>query len=177
MCPEGLQPCLDALVAAVDLLGVVDGGFALRDQRGDQQRHAGADVRAGDGLAVKLAGPMTTARWGSQMMTRAPMEIRRSTQTRRLSYIHSWMSDVPRAWVASTSAIEVRSAGKPGQGARGCAGRRRAGLPAPRALGRRGTKMSSPRTSKRTPSLPYADGGHPVLLGARVLRISTLAAA
>src|SRR4051794_12084499 len=45
---ERIQPLLDALVAAVDLMDVVDHALALRAERREQQRHAGADVGTGD---------------------------------------------------------------------------------------------------------------------------------
>src|SRR5262249_29617804 len=45
---ESVQSLLDALVAAIDLMDVVDDAFAFRAKRGEQQRHAGADVGAGD---------------------------------------------------------------------------------------------------------------------------------
>ncbi len=37
------------------------------------------------------------------------------TQYMRPGYIHSWMSTVPSAWVATAVAMLVRSDGKPGQ--------------------------------------------------------------
>ena len=87
-------------------------------------------------------GPATTARCGSHRTTRAPMSISRSTKNRRLSKSFSWMRTVPAHWVARTSAMDVRSAGKPGPrgvvdgGDRAARGRRTrpgAGRPAPRA--------------------------------------------
>src|SRR6185369_5226591 len=45
---EGIQPLLDALVAAVDLMNVVDHALPFCAERGEEQRHAGADVGAGD---------------------------------------------------------------------------------------------------------------------------------
>ena len=58
LCAKRPEPLLDPLVAAVDLADVVDHAAALRAQGGDQQRHAGADIRAGQPLrlAVELAG-------------------------------------------------------------------------------------------------------------------------
>ena len=49
-------------------------------------------------------------------MIRAPMPTSLSTKNSRFSNIFSKMSTVPRAWVATASAIDVRSAGKAGQG-------------------------------------------------------------
>ena len=62
------------------------------------------------------AGPVTTTRCGSQRMIRAPMVISLSTKNRRFSNIFSKMRIVPRACVATTTAIDVRSAGNAGQG-------------------------------------------------------------
>src|SRR5690606_33716084 len=47
------QPLVDPLVAAFDLAGVVDVALAFRAERGDQQGHAGADVRALDDARVQ----------------------------------------------------------------------------------------------------------------------------
>src|SRR5829696_4240318 len=52
---ERAQALVDALVSAVDLADVVDLGLALRAERGDQHRHARADVRGGDALAAEPA--------------------------------------------------------------------------------------------------------------------------
>jgi hypothetical protein len=41
---ERIQPFVDALVAALDLVGVVDGGSALGADGREQHRHAGANV-------------------------------------------------------------------------------------------------------------------------------------
>ena len=49
-------------------------------------------------------------------MIRAPIVTSLSTKKRRFSNIFSKIRIVPSAWVASASAIEVRSAGKAGQG-------------------------------------------------------------
>ena len=62
------------------------------------------------------AGPVTTARCGSQRMIRAPMVTSLSTKKSRLSNIFSKIRIVPRAWVATVSAIDVRSAGNAGHG-------------------------------------------------------------
>src|SRR4051812_35321992 len=45
---KGIQPLLDAFVAAVDLMDVVNDAVALRAERREQKGHSGADVRAGD---------------------------------------------------------------------------------------------------------------------------------
>src|SRR2546423_11238028 len=50
---DGIQPLLDPLVAAIDLMDVVDDALALRAEGGEQQGHAGADVGAGDLCAVQ----------------------------------------------------------------------------------------------------------------------------
>src|SRR5918912_713769 len=60
-------------------------------------------------------GPATTTRCGSQTMIRAPMFTSLSTKKSRLSNIFSNTSTVPRACVATTTAIEVRSAGNAGR--------------------------------------------------------------
>ena len=65
--------------------------------------------------AYSRAGPVTTARCGSQRMIRAPMETSLSTKKSRLSNIFSKMRTVPCDCVAQVSAIEVRSAGNAGQ--------------------------------------------------------------
>src|SRR5438067_24090 len=49
-------------------------------------------------------------------MIRAPIETSLSTKKRRLSNIFSKISTVPRACVATTTAIDVRSAGNAGHG-------------------------------------------------------------
>ena len=59
---------------------------------------------------------MTTARCGSQRMIRAPIATSLSTKKRRLSNIFSKTSTVPCACVATTTAIDVRSAGNAGHG-------------------------------------------------------------
>src|SRR5690606_40705029 len=51
---ERLELALDVLVAAVDLRHVADDRRALGAQRGEQQRHPGADVRAGDAVALTV---------------------------------------------------------------------------------------------------------------------------
>ena len=59
---------------------------------------------------------MTIARWGSHMTMSAPIRISLSVKIRRFSNIHSWTRIEPSAWVASATAIEVRSAGNAGHG-------------------------------------------------------------
>ena len=49
-------------------------------------------------------------------MIRAPIETSLSTKNRRLSNIFSKISTVPRACVATVTAIDVRSAGNAGHG-------------------------------------------------------------
>src|SRR5918999_727683 len=49
------QAVVDPLIAAVDLADVGDLGGAVRAERGDEQGHARADVRAREALAVKTA--------------------------------------------------------------------------------------------------------------------------
>ena len=61
-------------------------------------------------------GPMTIARCGSQIVISAPMVISSSTKNRRFSNIFSKISTEPLAWVASATAMLVRSAGKAGHG-------------------------------------------------------------
>ena len=51
--PSAAQPLVDALVPAVDLPDVPDRRRALGAERGDHHRHAGADVRALEPLAVQ----------------------------------------------------------------------------------------------------------------------------
>src|SRR5687768_5721382 len=50
-CPETF---IDALVAAIDLPHVVDDALSLRAERGDEHRHAGADVRRLERRAAQL---------------------------------------------------------------------------------------------------------------------------
>ena len=64
--PRFRKPLVDALVAAIDLADVPDRGRALGAERGDQHRHAGADVRARQTLAVETCrsgdhGPVRVA--------------------------------------------------------------------------------------------------------------------
>ena len=66
--------------------------------------------------AWSILGPHTTARWGSQRVIFAPIEISLSTKNILLSNIFSKIKTVPSTWVATTVIIEVKSAGKPGHG-------------------------------------------------------------
>ena len=72
------------------------------------------------GLSIRcpssVAGPVTTARCGSQRMILAPIPTSLSTKNRRLSNIFSKIRTVPNAWVATVRAIDVRSAGNAGHG-------------------------------------------------------------
>src|SRR5437870_9026264 len=43
-----VQPLLNALVSAIDLMDVVDRALALGAERGEEQRHSGTDVGTGD---------------------------------------------------------------------------------------------------------------------------------
>ncbi len=63
-----------------------------------------------------FAGPVMTHRCGSQSTIRAPIVTSLSVKTRRFSNIFSCTSTVPRACVATATAIDVRSAGNCGQG-------------------------------------------------------------
>src|SRR5438045_5128216 len=62
------------------------------------------------GLAIRwpnnLAGPVTTARCGSQRMIRAPIETSLSTKNSRFSNIFSKIRTVPWACVATASRSE-----------------------------------------------------------------------
>src|SRR5829696_201120 len=53
--PERAQALVDPLVAAVDLADVADLGGAVGAQRGDQHRHARADVRRLEPFAAQAA--------------------------------------------------------------------------------------------------------------------------
>ena len=75
-------------------------------------RMSGEDRRA----PRSRRGPMTIARCGSQIVISAPIEISLSTKNRRFSNIFSKISTEPSDWVASATAIEVRSAGNAGHG-------------------------------------------------------------
>src|SRR3954447_24583061 len=75
-------------------------------------RMSGDSTRA----ARSRRGPWTSARCGSAMKMLAPIEISLSQKNRRDSNIHSWTRTSPSLWVASATAIEVRSAGKAGHG-------------------------------------------------------------
>ena len=72
------------------------------------------------GLSIRCptscAGPVTTARCGSQRMIRAAIDTSLSAKNRRFSNIFSNMSTVPNACVATVTAIDVRSDGNAGQG-------------------------------------------------------------
>ena len=97
-------------------------------------------------------GPETIARCGSQRMIRAPMSTSLSTKKRRFSNIFSKIRIVPLAWVATASAIEVRSAGKDGQGPSSIFG-----IWSPRSFviassWPGGTRSEVPSSSTRTPS-------------------------
>src|SRR5882762_7178351 len=52
---EGLQPRVDSLVSAVDLLDVADDRAAWRRERRGDQGHSGANVGGDDGRTVKTA--------------------------------------------------------------------------------------------------------------------------
>ena len=75
-------------------------------------RMSGEDTRA----PRSRRGPMTIARCGSQIVISAPIEISLSTKNRRFSNIFSKISTEPSDWVASATAIDVRSAGNAGHG-------------------------------------------------------------
>jgi hypothetical protein len=176
-CAQRTQALVDALVAAVDLLGVVDDALALGRAEGrDDQRHTGADVGADQLLADQAArGPLTTTRWGSHRMRRAPIDCRRSTKNRRDSNIFSKISTVPSDWVAATTAIDVRSAGKPGHGASSILG-----MAPPRSgvhpqLWPPGTRMSLPVLGGVELDAEASEGkaGCAVLLHGRASRMSS----
>ena len=61
-------------------------------------------------------GPATIARCGSHSTMRAPIEISLSTKNIRDSNIFSNIRITPSHCVAVTMAIDIRSAGKAGQG-------------------------------------------------------------
>ena len=109
------EPLVDPLVAALDLADVVDGARPLR-ARAAMTIAMPARMSGLPGRAAQLAGPETTARWGSQRTIRAPMPMSLSTKNMRLSNIFSKIRTVPSAWVAITMAIDIRSAGKAGPG-------------------------------------------------------------
>src|ERR1700756_5775828 len=65
-CSQRIQPLLDPLVSPIDLMNVMDHALPLRAEGGQQQRHTGADVGAGDlragkPVAADDAGPMRVA--------------------------------------------------------------------------------------------------------------------
>ena len=72
------------------------------------------------GLSIRCpysrAGPVTTTRCGSQRMIRAPIDTSLSVKNSRFSNIFSKTRIVPRACVATVSAIGVKSEGNAGQG-------------------------------------------------------------
>ena len=89
-------------------------------------------------------------------MMRAPMPMSLSTKNIRDSNIFSWIRIVPSAWVAATSAMLMRSGGKPGQGASSILG-----IEPPRSgttfrSWPEGTRMFSPSVSQWMPSRPKA---------------------
>src|SRR5438874_10367842 len=45
---QRIEPLLNALVSAIDLMDVVDRALTLGAERGQEQRHSGADVGTGD---------------------------------------------------------------------------------------------------------------------------------
>src|SRR2546422_620075 len=55
--PQRSQPVVDVLVAPLDLPDVLDHRIALRRERGQQHRHAGADVGTLDLLPAQRRGP------------------------------------------------------------------------------------------------------------------------
>src|SRR5881397_3833779 len=61
-------------------------------------------------------GPAMTARWGSHNTMRAPMPISLSTKKSRDSNSFSNTSNRPSHWVATTMAMDMRSAGNAGHG-------------------------------------------------------------
>src|SRR6266550_1757328 len=64
----------------------------------------------------KAEGPAMTARWGSHNTMRAPMPISLSTKKSRDSNSFSNTSNRPSHWVATTMAMDMRSAGNAGHG-------------------------------------------------------------
>src|SRR3954447_12810281 len=112
------------------------------------------------GLSIRCptscAGPVTTARCGSQRMMRAPIEPSLSVKNRRVSNIFSNIRTVPNACVATVTAIEVRSDGNAGHGPSSIFG-----IAPPRSsctinCWRAGTCTVSSPISTRTPSRPNA---------------------
>ena len=115
--PSAAQPLVDPLVAAVDLADVADLRARPRRTGRDEHRHAGPDVRALHALAMKPARaaddrPVRVAERSPERPWRRA--CRRRTGGSRTSSRGS--APVPSAWVATASAMLVRSAGNAGQG-------------------------------------------------------------
>ena len=108
-----MQPLVDALVAAVDLPDVADRRLPRRSAAMTIAIPV-ADVRT-EALAVELGGARDDGAVRAAQDDLAPIDTSSPTKNRRLSNIFSNTSTVPRAWVAATTAIEVRSAGNAGQ--------------------------------------------------------------
>ena len=53
---QAAEPLVDLLVAAVDLLDIVDGASAFGGKGGDEERHARPDIRRADGRAIERRG-------------------------------------------------------------------------------------------------------------------------
>src|SRR5258708_16776593 len=54
---EGVEALLDPLIAAIDLIDVLDHALTLGAERGEEEGHAGADGGAGDLRAIEPAAP------------------------------------------------------------------------------------------------------------------------
>src|SRR6266550_4106404 len=121
----------------------------------------------------KAEGPAMTARWGSHNTMRAPMPISLSTKKSRDSNSFSNTSNRPSHWVATTMAMDMRSAGNAGHGPSSSfgtwpprSGRMRRSWPAstislsPSSRGRTPSRSNAStverRSSPRTPSIVIA---------------------
>ena len=114
---ERVEAFVDPLVAALDLADVVDGARALGAERGEEHRHAGADVgrrrparRAARRARRRAPGAGRRARC-ARPSRRA---CRRRTSATRTSSRASGSG--PRTASRSTMAMDIRSAGNAGHG-------------------------------------------------------------
>ena len=135
--PSVAQALVDPLVAAVDLADVADLATALGAQRGDQHRHAGADVGALDALAVQPARAADDRPVRVAERDPAPIATSLSTKNRRFSNIFSKIRTVPSAWVASARRSRSGRPGRPARGRPRSSGSCRRGRARRRASGRR----------------------------------------
>ena len=113
---QGVEALVDAFVAALDLLGILDDARSLGAKRSDQHGHAGADVGAFH------AGTAQSCRTGDDDPMRIAQHDSRAHRDELVDEEHAAFEhlleeqDHASHCVAVTMAIDMASAGKAGHG-------------------------------------------------------------